>query len=212
MRRRLASGWVGALLLLSGCATGPLLENPALVRPAAKADSADNPVYIPLRSDGEAYARLFSHILDVIGDYGFDIAYSNRYDSLRQIETFPKISPGLGQPWKLGSPDVHQRLVASFQTIRHRAVVKISPAADGGYFVEVKVFKELQDLPRPSRATAGAAAFRSAPTVERQFEVVEVGQFENGWIPVGEDVLMEQDILDRIVHFDSTCAAPAAGS
>jgi hypothetical protein len=205
----LAYGWVGALLLVGGCATGPLIENPVLVRPAAKTDCTDNPVYIPLRSDGEAYARLFAHALDVIGDYGFDIAYSNRYDCRGRIETFPKISPGIGQPWKLGSPDAHQRLVASFQTIRHRALVLISPASDGGYFVEVKVFKELQDLPRPSHATAGAAAFRSAPTVERQFEVVEVGQFENGWIPIGEDVQMEQDILDRIAHFDSNCAAPA---
>ena len=120
----------------------------------------------------------------------------------------PKFLPGLGQPWKLGSPDFHQRLVASFQTIRHRAVIVISPAADGGYFIDVKVFKELQDLPRPSRATAGAAAFRSAPTVEREYEVIEVGQFENGWIPIGEDVLMEQDILDRLAHFDPACPTP----
>ena len=125
MRRTLAIGWVGALLLAGGCATGPLQENPLVIRPAAKADVADNPVYVPLGPT--SYAAVFEKVLDVVGDYNFEIAYSNRYDG--RIETFPKIAPGLGQPWKGGSPDFHQRLVASFQTIRHRAIVLISPAS-----------------------------------------------------------------------------------
>jgi hypothetical protein len=209
MRRTLASGWVGALLLVGGCAAGPLLENPLAIRPAAPAACADNPVYVPFNCDKDSYAALFEHALDVLGDYGFDIAYSNRYSAQDQIQTYPKISPGLGQPWKLGSPDFHQRLVASLQTIRHRAVISIAPANDGGYFVTVKVYKELQDLPRPSHATAGAASFRSDPSLERQYEVVEVGQFENGWIPIGEDMPMEQDILDRLAHCDPTDVKPA---
>jgi hypothetical protein len=207
MRRTLASGWIGALLLVSGCATGPLLENPMVVHPAAKADCAANPVYVPFNSAPQSYATLFEHVLDVIGDYGFDIAYSNRYEG--RVETFPRISPGLGQPWKYGSPDFYQRLVASCQTIRHRIIVLIAPANDGGYFINVKVYKELQDLPRPSRATAGAASFRSDPTIERQYEVIETGQFENGWIPIGEDLLMEQAILDRLAHCDPTDVKPA---
>src|SRR5947209_4007319 len=128
MRRTLACGWVGALLLASGCATGPLQENPLVVRPAAQAECADNPVYLPYSTAPESYAALFEHVLDVVGDYGFDIAYSNRYDG--RVETFPKISPGVGQPWKPGSPDFNQRLVATFQTIRHRAIILISPAND----------------------------------------------------------------------------------
>ena len=207
MRRMLACAWVGALLLVGGCATGPLQENPLVVRPAAKADCADNPLYVPFNSGPASYAALFQHVLDVMGDRGFDLAYSNRYDG--RVETFPKISPGLGQPWKPGSPDFDQRLVATFQTIRHRAIVLIAPANDGGYFVDVKVFKELQDAPRPSRATAGAASFRSSPTLERQFEVIETGQFENGWIPIGRDIPMEQAILGALAHCDPTVPPPA---
>ena len=207
MRRMLASGWVGAFLLVCGCATGPLQENPLVVRPAAKADCSDNPVYVPFNSAPASYAALFEHVLDVVGDYGFDVAYSNRYDG--RIESFPMVSPGVGQPWKPGSPDFQQRLVATFQTIRHRAIVLIAPANDGGYFIDVKIYKELLDTPRPSRSTAGAAAFRSEPSIERQYEVVEVGQFENGWIPIGRDTLMEQTILDRLAHFDPTCVKPA---
>lgn len=204
MRRMLAIGWVGALLLASGCATGPFQENPLVIRPAAKVDGTDNPVYVPLGPT--SYAAVFEKCLDVIGDYNFEIAYSNRYDG--RIETFPKIAPGLGQPWKGGSPDFHQRLVATFQTIRHRAIVLISPANDGGYFIDVKVYKELIDIPRPSQAIAGAALFRSDPTLERQYEVVEEGQFENGWVPIGRDTLLEQSILDQLARFDPACDKP----
>jgi hypothetical protein len=79
--------------------------------------------------------------------------------------------------------------------------VFIEPAQDGGYFIRVLMFKELEDLPRPIRATAGAAAFRSDPTVERQYEVIEPTFFESNWIPVGPDGRdheLEQAILQRI--------------
>ena len=58
--------------------------------------------------------------------------------------------------------------------------------------------KELEDLARPSRATAGAAVFRGDLTVERQFEVIEPAVLENGWIPLGRDTALEQAILQQI--------------
>src|ERR1700736_1394749 len=87
MRRTLAIAWIGALLLAGGCASGPLQENPLVVRPAAKADCSDNPVYVPLGP--ASYAAVFEKVLDVVSDSGFEIAYSNRYDG--RIETFPSI-------------------------------------------------------------------------------------------------------------------------
>ena len=63
----------------------------------------------------------------------------------------------------------------------------IEPAQDGGYFVEIKIYKELEDLPRPVRATAGAASFRSDNTVDRTYEVVDPAYFESNWIPLGRD-------------------------
>jgi hypothetical protein len=203
MRRTRWTAWVVGALLAGGCSSGPLLDNPVLVRTAAPPGPIDNPVYVPLGP--AAYAAVFEHVLDVVDDY-FEVAYSNRYDG--RVETFPKVAPGLGQPWKGGSPDCYQRLLASFQTIRHRAIVVISAANDGGYFVDVKVYKELEDLPRPTQATAGAAAFRSEPTLQRQYEVIEPELFEPNWIPAGRDTALEQLILDRIAHFDPS-AAPA---
>jgi len=187
------AGWTTALALLAGgCASGPLLDNPAILRPDPTV-TVENPVYVPLGPP--SYNPVFEKVLDIVSDY-FEPAYVNRYDG--RIETFPRIAPGLEQLWKPGSPDFDQRLLATLQTIRHRSVVLIRPANDGGYFVDVKVYKELEDLPRPVRSTAGAASFRSDNTVERQFEVIDPTVFESAWIPVGRDLPLEQVILQRI--------------
>lgn len=191
-----ACGLAVLALHCGGCMSGPLVDNPGRVaNVSAYADS--NPVYIPLGP--LAYGLVFEKSLDVVDDY-FEIAYANRYDG--RIESFPRIAPGVEQPWKPGSPDLAQRLLATFQTIRHRALLRITPADDGGFFVDVKVFKELEDLPRPIRATAGAASFRSDNTVERQFEVVDATVVDADWIPIGRDVKLEQAILHRLAAFD----------
>jgi hypothetical protein len=191
-----------ALLLGMGCATGPLQENPVLVAP----DRAgfENPVFLP--QGPASYNIVFGKVLDVVSDY-FEVAYANRQEG--RIESFPRIAPGLGEPWKPGSPDLYQRTLASFQTIRHRAVVLLSAAADGGYFVDVKIYKELEDLDRPTRATAGAASFWSLTTIERQFEVIDAAAYDSLWIPIGRDSKLEQVLLERIAHFDlTTCVRP----
>jgi hypothetical protein len=191
--------WTAGLALwLGGCASGPLQENPLLVR-AERACPHENPIYIP--QGPMAYARVFEKIEDILSDY-FVIAYSNRYEG--RVETHPAIAPGIEQPWKAGSPDFYQRLLAFFQTIRHRAIVLVTTADDGGYFVDVKVLKELEDLPVPSRATAGEATYRLVPTIERQFEVVAGDVYEHAWIPIGRDAKLEQVILDRLSRMDLT--------
>lgn len=178
--------------LLVGCAVKPLTDNPILIRPDAKL-AVDNPVFIP--QGPLAYGPVFEKVLDILDDY-FEIAYANRYDG--RIETHPRVAPGLEQPWKPGSPDLPQRLEATLQSMRHRAFVLLQPADDGGYFIQVTVLKELEDLPRPVRATAGAAAFRSDNTVDRQFEVIDPVFLEPNWIPRGRDACLEELILQRI--------------
>jgi hypothetical protein len=183
-----AAVWAG------GCSTGPLLENPVFVRPD-KVPVQDNPVYIP--QGPLSYAKVFDKVLDTV-DNIWEIAYANRYEG--RIETFPAIAPGLEQPWKPGSPDFSQRLYAYLQTVRHRCIVLITTADDGGYFIDVKVLKELEDLPVPSNSTAGMASFRNPTTVERQFDVIEPAVFAMNWIPIGRDCKLEQVLLQRIAQ------------
>lgn len=195
MRRTLRTAWLAAAALwLAGCSTGPLQENPVFLRPDLLIPQ-ENPLYIPQGPD--AYDKVFQKALDVVDDF-FEIAYANRYDG--RIETQPAVAPGLEQPWKPGSPDFYQRLLAFFQSIRHRCILVIQPADDGGYYIDVKVFKELEDLPTPMRATAGAASFRMNSTIERQFEVIEQPIYAASWVPIGRDFKLEQVILERLAH------------
>jgi hypothetical protein len=196
--------WALAALFLGGCASGPLQENPLPIQ-AGPVPFTENPVYIP--QGPMAYRLVFTKCLDVLDDY-FEIAYANLYDG--RIETHPGIAPGIEQPWKPGSPDLEQRLFAFFQTVRHRAVVLIRTAGDGGYFVDVKVLKELEDLDNPTQARAGAAVFRLDSPVERQFEVIEPTEYEAGWIPIGRDFELEQVILHRLAEFNLAQDAPPA--
>ena len=175
-----------------GCMSGPQSVNRVLFRPESEV-SEPNPLYVPLGPT--SYGVVFEKVLDVLDDY-FEISYANRYDG--RIEAFPRIAPGYEQFWREGSPDWYERWLATFQTIRHRAAVLIQPADSGGFFVQVTVLKELEDLPKPTRATAGIAAFRSDNTVERQYEVIDPTVFDSNWIPVGRDEPLEQVILQKL--------------
>ena len=206
MKRLLCLSWAGAAaLMLGGCMTGPLQENPILLK--GPPPTCGNPVFVPFLAYHDVYGSLFEKVLSILTDFNFDIDFSNRYSG--EIQTFPVTSPGIGQPWKGGSPDFYHRLLATCQSMRHRALVKIEPARDGGYWVSVQVLNELDSLAAPTKAVASAVAFRSDISVERQFEVVGPGAYETNWIPVGHDVLMEQAILDRIAHINLAPPPPS---
>ncbi|HTU93541.1 MAG TPA: hypothetical protein VMF69_25905 [Gemmataceae bacterium] len=198
-----------AALALAGCSTGPLRDNPVIFRPGQAMPrestifgptvSQENPLYLPQGPQPEVYDKVFQKVLDTVDDF-WEIAYSNRYEG--RIETQPGVAPGIIQPWKPGSPDFRQRLLADLQSIRHRCIVLISTADEGGYYIDVKVLKELEDMPAPVRATAGSASFRMNSTIERQFEVIEQPLYEVNWIPIGRDFKLEQVILERLAQCD----------
>jgi hypothetical protein len=176
-----------------GCAGLPPVENPALVVPA---DTSATATGVPT-PDG--YARVYEKALDALDDY-FEIKPGSRYSG--QIETLPRPAGGYEQPWKPGSPDPRERLLATVQSIRHRALVTISPGEYGGYRVSVEVYKELEDLPRPVSSQNGSAAFREAATVDRRVEVVQAVASAPDWIPQGRDPAFENVILRKII---ATC-------
>lgn len=179
----------------TGCAAVPPLENPVLVKPAC--DDAENPALLaPGLPTPEGYALVYEKTFDALDDY-FDIKPGSRYSG--QIETLPRVAGGFEQPWKPGSPDARERLLATLQSIRHYAVVRIWAGERGGFRVYVEVYKELEDTGRPAMAVAGPAVFREAPTVDRRADVLgAVAVPERNWIPVGRDPAFEQAILRKI--------------
>jgi hypothetical protein len=182
-----------AAAMAGGCVAPRMSDSPMLAR--ANPYDTENEMIVRTDQPGpEAYARLFERVLDVVDDE-FEIAFASRYDG--RIEASPRIAPGLEQPFKPGSPNLYERLLASCQTYRHRCFVVIQPARDG-YLINVTVFKELEDLPNPTREISGGAAFRSEHNIDREFEIVDPAIVSNVWIPKGRDVPLEQKILRKI--------------
>ena len=192
LRKLTAAGTASVLAWAPGCVTLPNTSGTPL-QSLEPQTAIENPLWLP--SGPNAYGAIFEKVEDIMTEY-FDIRYSNRYDG--RIDTYPRVAPGFEQPWKSGSPDFYGRLHATLQSIRHRGEVQIETAKDGGFFVKVVIYKELEDLARPIRSTDGAAAFRTDLTVERQFEVIEPFIFETTWIPMGRDTKIEQVILARL--------------
>jgi hypothetical protein len=181
------------LLLLAGCATTPVPDMPPPYPGVAVPPGCEfNPLYTSLNGP-KAYQTVFENVLEVLFDNGFELLEHNRYDG--HIKTRPRIAPGFGQLLIAGSPDPSERLLATLQTYRHHALVKIQPAEGGGFFIHVLVAKELEELPRPVRATAGAIFYNRDNNVDRQFEIVDPTLFESNWIPKGRDLSFEQQIL-----------------
>ena len=183
------------LTLIGGCMTTPQpIDGPVFIPPGGAVAVIENPMYVPLGPTFDSYRKVFDATLTTLNDFGFAILESNMYSG--KIETVPRTAPGLGLFLKPGNPDFNDRLLATFQSIRHRCFVAVEPAKNGGYFISVTVFKELEDLPRPVRQTMGAAVFLMVNNVERQGEVIDPTVFENNWIPKGRDTDIEQLLLE----------------
>jgi hypothetical protein len=196
MRKFWLMGLAAGLAGVAGCASGPLPGNPLLADPAIAPVAAEtNPLWVPQRP--EAYALVFDKTYDVVNEY-FDIASSNRFSG--EIKTCPLVTAGYFDAFgiRLGCYNCYENLESTFQSVRRFAIVTITPATSSGYYIDVQVFKELEDLPRPTHAAAGAVAYRSDNPIERQYLVVDPFVASRGWIPFGRDHALEQQILARL--------------
>ena len=85
-----------------------------------------------------------------------------------RIDTTPKPGATLLEPWDHDSANSYERLESTLQSIHRYAVVKVHAVENGcGFWVEVAVYKELEDVRRPEHATAGSATFRNDITPNR---------------------------------------------
>jgi hypothetical protein len=185
--------WLAALALLAacGCAGAPApLPPPAVV--------SENPALMPVAD----LDFLWNTTVDVVDDY-FTI---DREEPVRQlgdvltegrIDTFPEIGSTVFEPWRGDSANAYQRWESTLQSIRRQAIVRVVPAS-GGFLIDVAVFKELEDVPRPERSTVGAATLRHDNSLNQPTPIVGERLTSAGWIPVGRDMVLEQRILGQL--------------
>ena len=199
-------------MALSGCGMGPEYtacppQTNAPLLPAAPIQP--NPVQIPITDSQAAWEQ----VVDVVDDY-FRI---EREEPIRTvgnmltegtITTSPAISPTIFEPWRHDTGDHDQRVENTLQSIRRRAVVRVIPT-QGGHWVEVQVFKELEDVVRPELATAGAATFRYDSTLSGIENPISEQQAAKGWISMGRDTALEQVIIADLRSRCGQAATPA---
>jgi hypothetical protein len=190
---RLRAAWLLVALVassaLSGCAA---LRNPfATSAPAV----VENPLFVPAM-DREF---IWNQTVDAVDDY-FRIEREERVRLIGgvltegRIDTHPTMGSTLLEPWRNDSTPGYEKLHATLQSIRRRATVRVIPT-DGGYLIEVHVLKELEDLDKPEHATAGGATLRHDGSLVRQEGAAGRYSVTLGWIPVGRDLTLEQQLL-----------------
>ncbi len=183
---------IGVILAaVSGCAPGPYwTESPQPIPVVCQ-----NPVLLPMADPQYAWET----VADVVDDY-FPI---EREEPVRligatltegRLTTVPQGSPTALEPWRHDATPGYQLAENTLQSMRRQAVVRVLPA-EQGFWVDVAVFKELEDVVRPDHATAGAATFRYDDTLTRVVNPVGARETNRGWIPQGRDVELEQRIL-----------------
>jgi hypothetical protein len=159
---------------------------------------------------------VWTQLVDVVDDY-FKIhseqrvVFSNGVPAEGRIDTYPQTGATLLEPWRGDSIGFRERLESTLQSIRRRAAVRLIPDP-AGWRIETIVLKELENMPRPMRATTGGASFRNDDSLYRYGTPLptlgqQVGDQPRpvasptpniGWIPLGRDPLLEQRLLARV--------------
>jgi hypothetical protein len=103
------------------------------------------------------------------------------------------------EPWYHDSANEYERLECTLQSIRRYAVVKVIPAQNGGFWVDVAVFKELENMKQPEHATAGSATFRTDASLSSRIKPDQPGLANQNWIPQGRDTAAEQRMIGQIL-------------
>jgi hypothetical protein len=145
----------------------------------------------------------WDQIADVVDDY-IKIAREQRARRTGEawtegrIETAPLDGATVLEPHRKDSVGRFNRWESTFQSIRRRATVRVIPDPNG-YLVEVIVLKELEDLPKPEKATVGPAAFDSNQSLPSQrLEEFTRTHSSPRWIQLGRDPALEQQMLADI--------------
>lgn len=189
-----------ALLLAAttGCSALHHAPNLSQRRHGPPPPPLENPLTVP--PINEDY--LWNQLVDSVDDY-FKIEREDRISrttgvvSEGRIETYPEVGSSLLEPWRRDSTPGPERMLATLQSIRRRCLVRVTPSPMG-YQIFVTVLKELEDVSRPEFATVGGAMQRHDGSVVRTTPVNGNEPVTLGWIPIGRDYSLEQQILHEM--------------
>ena len=176
-----------------------------------------NPLIVPLADRW----WVMDQISDQLDDY-FRIYREERIriiDSVMTegwIETHPRIGSTCLEPWHKDSTPGFEKIHSTLQTVRRFAKVRVIPTGNS-YAIDVKVFKELEDLEQPIGSAISGPSIRHDNALDVDRLNPWLATKREGWIPMGRDISLEQLILRNIQNRlaggqgNSVQPAPAAG-
>lgn len=193
------------LLTLEGCSTVPT-QIPSL-SVASYEEGNLNPLFVQV--DNPHY--LWEGLVDVLDNY-FPTLYERPIRILSspaadgtmivtrtegRIDTEAVVAAGVLQPWKKNSVNLCQRVEATFQSIRRKAVVRVVPV-ERGYSVHLAIYNEIENIPNPMNSVvSGPNQSFSESMSHLEFPTGE-SAVSDGWIPIGRNTELEQYILGEL--------------
>jgi hypothetical protein len=174
----------------------PGFADPA--QPARPAQAVPNPLVVTV-PDPEFF---WNQLVDTVDDY-FDIRTEQRIHVIGgvitegRVETYYQPAATLLEPWRWDSSPGYEKLHATTQSLRRRALVRVIPSGQQ-YAVHMIVEKELEDVDRPAHLLPGSALPRHDGTLVQSEKRVVKGPRTLGWIPLGRDLTLENEILGEL--------------
>lgn len=153
--------------------------------------TTSNPMFVPASN----HEQLWERTVDVLHAYQFPVERENKLDGV--IATAYKPGASILEPWHPDSVTGVDRLESTFQSIRRKATVSMTPV-DGGYLVGVTVDKEIEDPDRLIINSQGYATFPQAEPLRRDLDAVVGPTTPEGWYSLGRDANLEQSLLQSL--------------
>lgn len=170
------------------------------------------PVSNPSRIGPMDSEFLWLQVVDAVDDH-FRIQSEQwvRRDAEQWLEgrltSFPEVSGTSFEPWRKETTRGFERLQSTIQTIRRTATVRVVPE-ESGYWIEVHVLKEQEDVDQAQASTAGSSAQRHDGTIVRNENQQRQLPVTLGWFEIGRDTELERRIMSGILGRVNNVEAP----
>ncbi len=158
-----------------------------------------NPMVIPVSDVDFAWLQL----VDMVDDY-FEIASEQQVREIGgvlmdgRIATRPLTGATCIEPLRRDAVGVYERLHGTFQSVRRTAHMRVMPVANG-FQIQLEVLKELEDVSQPEYSTVTSSVRRhDGSLVAIQDVDRELGPGTLGWISLGRDEALEQEMLRNL--------------
>jgi hypothetical protein len=182
----------------SSCAAVPPMANapPGTASTAAANGPIANPIFVAANS-GNPESDLFvsERAADVLARYNFEIDTTNQVEGT--VATQYKVGSSILEPWHRETIGFGNRMESTLQSIRRKVLVHFV-RVEGGYLVNVEALKEIEDVTAPTPNSPGGSTFSPNYPIRRDLSQVLGQASPPGWIPLGRDATLEQDMLCRL--------------